>query len=42
MYAVVTTGNKQYKVAQDDIIKVENVVFDHDNGKVKITYAPAI
>ena len=25
-----------------DIIKVENVVFDHDNGKVKITYAPAI
>ena len=25
-----------------DIIKVENVVFDHYNGKVKITYAPAI
>ena len=25
-----------------DIIKVGNVVFDHDNGKVKITYAPAI
>ena len=25
-----------------DIIKVENVVFDHENGKVKITYAPAI
>ena len=25
MYAVVTTGNKQYKVAQDDIIKVEKI-----------------
>lgn len=23
-----------------DVIKVENVVFDHNNGKVKITYAP--
>ena len=25
MYAIVTTGNKQYKVAKDDIIKVEKL-----------------
>ena len=46
MYAIVTTGNKQYKVAKDDIIKVEkleanvgdsvklDVVMLNDEGKV--------
>ena len=47
MYAIVTTGNKQYKVAKDDIIKVEKleanvgdvvdleVVMLNDEGKIK-------
>ena len=39
MYAVIVTGGKQYKVAKDDVLKVEKLVADEGE---KITFGDVL